>query len=94
MSNSEQPDYFDRLKQQKVDVFKAADARLKARVRERADDLTAAKPLPRYLLRALESGDLGRVEACIDKAMGEGWTAEEINITLDKMKAHVNNLME
>jgi hypothetical protein len=87
-------DYFERLKQQKVDGFKAADVRLKARIRERADDLTAAKPLPRYLLRALESGDLGRVEACIDKAMGEGWTSEEIDITLDKMKAHVNNLME
>jgi hypothetical protein len=89
-----QPDYFETLKKQKVDVFKEADKRLKARIRQRADDLTAAKPLPRYLLRALESGDLGRVEACIDKAMGEGWTADEISLTLDKMNAHVKNLME
>jgi hypothetical protein len=87
-------DYFDKLKQQKVDVFKAADARLKARIRHRADELQGSKPLPRYLLRAFESGDLGRVEACIDKAMGEGWTADEIDITLDKMKAHTKNLME
>ena len=51
-------DYFETLKQQKVDAFKVADKQLKAKIRERADDLTAAKPLPRYLLRALESGDL------------------------------------
>ncbi len=87
-------DYFDKLKQQKVDVFQRANQRLKARVRERANELTAAKPLPRYLLRALESGDVGRVEACIDKAMGEGWTADEINTTLDKMNASVKNLTE
>ncbi len=87
-------DYFESLKQQKVDTFKAADRKLKAAIRARADDLTAAKPLPRYLLRALESGDLGRVEACIDKAMGEGWTSDEIHTTLDKMNAHVKNLTE
>ncbi len=87
-------DYFETLKQQKVDVFQEANKRLKAKVRERANELSAAKPLPRYLLRALESGDLGRVEACIDKAMGEGWTADEIHTTLDKMNAQVKNLME
>ena len=95
MSNSEQqPDYFETLKQQKVEAFKVADKRLKEKIRQRADELTASKPLPRYLLRALESGDLGRVEACIDKAMGEGWTSDEIHTTLDKMKAHVENLVE
>ena len=87
-------DYFEKLKAQKVEVFKARNVAVKAKVRERANEFSMAKPLPRYLLRALESGDLGRVEACIDKAMGEGWTAEEMEITLDKMKAHVKNLVE
>lgn len=87
-------DYFETLKQQKIENFKMLDTRLKSRIRQRADEFTAAKPLPRYLLRALESGDLGRVEACIDKAMGDGWTAEEIETTLDKMKAHIKNLTE
>ena len=85
-------DYFEALNQQKVDVFNEANKKLRAKVRQRANELSAAKPLPRYLLRALESGDLGRVEACIDKAMGEGWTADEIHITLDKMNAHVKNI--
>lgn len=84
-------DYFDTLKKQKVDAFKVADKRLKARVRERADELQAAKPLPRYLLRALESGDEGRVEACIDKAMGEGWTEAELRVSVDLMIASAKN---
>jgi hypothetical protein len=87
-------DYLDRLKQQKIDAFKVADARLKARIRHRADELQTAKPLPRYLLRALESADLGRIEACIDKAMGEGWTEEEMTLSLDVIKAHVKNIVE
>jgi hypothetical protein len=87
-------DYFERLKQQKVDGFKIADQRLKDRVRQRATELQTAKPLPRYLLRALESADLGRIEACIDKAMGEGWTEEEMTLSLDVIKAHVKNIVE
>jgi len=92
--NETETDYFETLKAQKVDVFKEANKKMRAKVRERANELSTAKPLPRYLLRALESGDLGRVEACIDKAMGEGWTADEIHLALDLMKAHVKNLVE
>lgn len=39
--------------------------------------------LPRYLIRALESGDAGRVEACIDKALSEGWTEERLDKAID-----------
>lgn len=87
-------DYFETLKQQKMDAFKVADDQLKARIRKRADELQKSRPLPRYLLRALESADLDRIEACIDKAMGEGWTEEEIHLTLDVMKAHIKNIVE
>jgi hypothetical protein len=87
-------DYFERLKEQKQASFKIASDRLKSRMRQRHTELQTAKPLPRYLLRALESADLGRIEACIDKAMGEGWTEEEMTLSLDVIKAHVKSIVQ
>ena len=93
MSNPCQPDYFERLKEQKKATFDIKEKRIKDRVRSRATEFETAKPLPRYLLRALESADLGRIEACIDKAMGEGWTEADIHLALDILKAQVKKII-
>ena len=93
MSTPCEPDYFERLKAQKQAAFKVKDDRVTKIFKDRLTKLKTARPLPRYLNRALESADLGRIEACIDKAMGEGWTEEEIHLALDIMKAHVKNIV-
>ncbi len=91
--NNPNGDYFETLKQQ-ADAFSAkADQRLKAGIRKRAEQLRDHRPLPRYLLRALESGQLGRVEACLDKAMGEGWTEEQLENSLDTMNAETKRIV-
>ncbi len=58
--------------------------RIKKLVRGRIDKLKNETPLPRYLLRALESGEEYRVEACINKAIKEGWTADDLSTAIDQ----------
>ena len=77
-------DYFELLKKQKQDAFDLDTQRTKRLVRRRLEKLKPGRDLPRYLLRALESGDAGRVEACIDKAMGEGWNEEALSKAVDQ----------
>ncbi len=79
-------DYFEQLKKQKQDVFDLDTQKTKRLVKRRLEKLKTRRDLPRYLLRALESGDQGRVEACIDKALGEGWTQEGLSKAIDQIK--------
>lgn len=41
--------------------------------------------LPRELVRALESGDVDRVEACINKALDDGWTEDELEKKIEDL---------
>ena len=77
-------DYFEQMKKQKRDAFAMDTAKVKRLIRGRLDKLKLSRDLPRYLLRALESGDAGRVEACIDKAMGEGWNEKDLSRAVDQ----------
>ncbi len=88
-----EPDYFETQKRQKLELFDLETAKAKRVIRKRIEELKPARPLPRYLTRALESGDLGRVEACIDKAMGEGWTPDDIHAALDELKKIVKEIV-
>ncbi len=58
--------------------------RIKKLVRGRIDKLKLQKPMPRYLLRALESGEEYRVEACINKAIKEGWTPDDLSTAIEQ----------
>ncbi len=76
------------LKQQ--EQFKQAsehnNERIKKLLRKRIDKIRAEKPMPRYLLRALESGEEYRVEACINKAITEGWTPDDLSTAIEQHK--------
>ncbi len=87
-------DYFAKLKEQKRSEFnwvnRAGFARAKAlEAKKERFDKAREKVIPRYLRRALYSGDLGRIEACIDKALDDGWEREELEDAVNLLAAQV-----
>jgi hypothetical protein len=87
-------DYFETLKSQKVQQFDFIKAKHLRKVKNGQSilnrlDGAKGKVIPRYLRRALFSGDEARVEACIDKALGEGWSELELEDQVNLLSARI-----
>jgi hypothetical protein len=82
-------DYQEKLREQQVRAFQMESLKLRKLAKARLEKLKPSRTMPRYLRRALYSGDIGRIEACIDKALAEGFTSEELEKQVDQLVAQI-----
>lgn len=83
-------DYFETLKKQKIADFKDQIDTEKFLIKEKQAK-TVSRDLPWYLKKAFESRDVNRIEFCLKKALGEGWTPEEINRSILALNTSFEN---